>query len=327
MADHPSATLEAPGIRVPFALHPTNLEGAFTPAPLPEGFDLRTASAASLLKHGVLFRRPTPSDPPSIKALWNLVADRKWEQIVPVLEPQPGRTHVLRDRRKVADGSYTDSAWAGAVLDGTWVGAIGSWKIPTVSKAPEPQGDEGGWHSSSWVGLDGGSLGSNDVIQAGVEQHVDANGNATYVAWYEWFAPQEAGSPAYINQTNIANMPVQPGQEMTCWVSLNNGVGHLYFGNATTSKYVQLTLAAPPGASANGDTAEWIMEAPDGGEPISALPRFSPVVFTGAAACTADLASLGNADEADIYNIVDASGQTLTSVTLGNTEVTIDFIG
>ena len=68
--------------------------------------------------------------------------------------------------------------------------------IPTVSKPTEPQGTEGGWNSASWVGIDSantndGKFSSNDVLQAGVEQRVDARGNANYTAWFEWFAPTQ----------------------------------------------------------------------------------------------------------------------------------------
>lgn len=236
-----------------------------------------------MLQQGIMFRKPVASDPPAAHTLWDTIASRKWVQVVPEFEPQPGKTHFLRrPPQKQTDGSFTGNAWSGAVLNGTWAGVIGAWTIPTVSTPPEPQGQEGGWHSSSWVGIDGGNSGSNDVIQAGIEQHVDANGTATYVAWYEWYAPIVPNSPSYVNQVNITSLPVKPGQQMSCFITLGNGIGHIQFGNVTTNQYVQLALAPPPGASANGDTAEWIMEAPDFGEPTSSLPRFTPVVFTGA---------------------------------------------
>jgi hypothetical protein len=96
----------------------------------------------------------------------------------------------------VSDQNFVNSAWAGAGIRGLgpWNGIIGIWKIPTVSQPSEPQGTEGGWNSSSWVGIDGFQVNliSNDVLQAGIQQKVDAQGNASYVAWYEWFAP---GSP------------------------------------------------------------------------------------------------------------------------------------
>ena len=85
---------------------------------------------------------------------------------------------------------------------------------PAVSRPPTPPGTSTpGWDSSSWVGIDG-TYGSNDVLQAGVQQLVSSNGDASYVAWYEWFAPQVSNSPPYIFQTNIANMQVSPSDEV-----------------------------------------------------------------------------------------------------------------
>jgi hypothetical protein len=104
----------------------------------------------------------------------------------PVFAPRIGRTHQLRGAKKVAEQNYTSNNWSGGVLPGTWSTTVGAWKIPTVSKPSEPQGQEGGWNSSSWIGLDG-TFGSNDVLQAGIEQRVAANGTASYVAWYEWW--------------------------------------------------------------------------------------------------------------------------------------------
>ena len=120
----------------------------------------------------------------------------------------------------MTEQNFVNSAWAGAgTRGGSWNGNIGFWLIPSVSKPPEPQGLEGGWNSSSWVGIDGFDIGlvSNDVLQAGIQQKVTANGQASYVAWFEWFAPQQPGSPPYIFQTNIANFPLSPGQDTRAW--------------------------------------------------------------------------------------------------------------
>ena len=180
------------------------------------------------------------------------------------------------------DGSYTGSQWAGAVIQGPWNGVIGFWVIPTVTIPTEPQGAEGGWNSSSWVGIDGfsapGYTGSNDVLQAGIQQHIDGGGNVSYVAWYEWFAPQQKSSPAYIFQTNITNFPVSPGQTVYCSAQYVNGSGYLYFANDTTGQHFSITLNAPPGANASGNSAEWIsVRGPlTTARPTSSLPKFTP---------------------------------------------------
>jgi hypothetical protein len=532
--------------------------------------------------------------------------------IIPILEPQIGKTHHLRGAKKISDTSYTSDNWAGGVLKGTWGTAVGSWSIPTVSKPTEGQGQEGGWNSSSWVGLDG-AYGSDDVLQAGVQQRVDGNGNASYVAWYEWWcgvqkqtlgdtsplspslaslngrlyiawkgdgndnlnvmyssdngqtfgnkytspetsprspaicahngnlyiawkgdgndnlnvaqvnlsgssitgfshkvtlgdtsplspslaslngrlylawkgdgndnlnvmyssnngqsfgnkytsgetSPQAPGlgvhnnnlyitwkgdgndnlnvaivdisgasitgfsqkvtlgdtsqlspclaslngrlylswkgdgndnlnvmyssnngqsfgnkyvspetspqfttlavnngslfigwkgdgndnlnvslvgidgsaitgftTPPYLYQTNITNFPVSPGNKVSCTVQYSNNVaGALTFTNQTTGKHFTITLVPPPGASFDGNCAEWIMEAPDGGYPNAALPKFTPVDFTGATA--SHNGTNGNPQNGDTWNIA-YNNKTLTSVKLASDEVTVSFAG
>ncbi|MGH3670222.1 MAG: hypothetical protein ACRDSH_06245, partial [Pseudonocardiaceae bacterium] len=67
----------------------------------------------------------------------------------------------------------------------------------------------------------------------------DASG---YVAWFEWFAPQQAGSPPYIFQTNISNFNVQPGQPMYCVIQYINGAGNAFLSNSADSPF-SITLA------------------------------------------------------------------------------------
>ena len=73
-------------------------------------------------------------------------------------------------------------------------------------------------------------------------------------------------------------------------------------------------LVPPPGAAFTGNTAEWIMEAPDFGEPISSLPKFSPLQFTGAQ-CSGPGGASGGPSQGDVWT-VSGFGTTLTAVTL-----------
>jgi hypothetical protein len=317
----------------PFPLTPTNIPGAYATPAWPDDLDVHNASAATLLKHGILWRRPEAGDDAEAVALWKNFFSRPWsakDRIVPHLEPQPGRTHVPVGLQKT-DAGFNTNNWAGGVLRGNFVSAFGTWLIPTVSKPTEPQGNEGGWNSSSWVGVDGfnvtGLISSNDVLQAGIEQRVDAQGNASYIAWYEWFAPAQTGSPPYIFQTNIPNFPVRPGQSINCSVQYlsNHQAGQITLANGSTGKSFSLILAPPPGANFSGNCIEWIMEAPDTGYPNSALPKFTPVRFNPAFGCNAQ----GNPTTAvsgDTVNI--KNGTTIvTSVQLAPSLVTIDFLG
>jgi hypothetical protein len=132
----------------------------------------------------------------------------------------------------------------------------------------------------------------------------------------------------YIDQTNITNFEVSPGEEVYCHVQYTNNkaAGWLLFANLDTGKHFSITLAPPPGASFSGQSVEWIMEAPDHGEPVSSLPRFSPVVFTSALASGANNTS-ANPASGDIFNIINAAGKTLTSTFVGTDEATITFTG
>jgi hypothetical protein len=318
--------------RNPYPVTPTNLTGVYKNPVAPDSFDPNTASQLDLARYGLLWRKPGPGDPPEVQQAWTRFFARKWraqDSIVPQSEPQVGVTHNLRKRpTRQTDGSYLGTVWSGAAANtGTWSNIIGYWTIPTVTKPSEPQGTEGGWNSSSWLGLDG-FFTSDDVLQAGVQQRVSASGVASYVAWYEWYAPLEANSPKYIYQTNISNFPVSPGQQVYCSVQYNGKTsGSIAFANETTGQHFAITLAPPPGATFNGSSYEWIMEAPDGGEPISSLPKFTPVAFTTALACNAGLTATGNPALADTLNIETDTGKVLTSVSVGTDTATIKFIG
>ena len=101
--------------------------------------------------------------------------------------------------------------------------------------------------------------------------------------------------------------------------------GLIYFANWTTGQNFSLTLVPPPGATFNGVSAEWIMEAPNGGEPGTALPSFTAVQFTDAFACTASQVT-GDPQNGDTWNIVNNAvnpAQTLTSVAVNSGSVTI----
>jgi hypothetical protein len=104
----------------------------------------------------------------------------------------------------------------------------------------------------------------------------------------------------------------------------DNTWGHIVFTNQTTNSYIAIWLVPPPGANFNGQSAEWIMEAPDGGTPNTELPKFTPVVFTDAFACGG---GDGDPQNADTTNVTDGAGTVVTSVSTGPDTVSIDFIG
>jgi hypothetical protein len=209
----------------------------------------------------------------------------------------------------------------GALSD-AWVLATGMWTVPAVSQPDLPSGAGGGWISSSWVGIDGS--GSNDVLQAGIEQQFD--GGAQYTAWYEWYAPSQDGSPDYVDQTNISNFPVSAGDSILCNIAYinNQTMGSVFLANLTSGIFFSIELDPPPGAAFLGNSIEWIVETPTFDGQYSALPAFSEVKFTAATGLNLNGVS-GNPQNGSIATIF-KNDVALTSTTLGDVSVTIDYL-
>jgi hypothetical protein len=112
------------------------------------------------------------------------------------------------------------------------------------------------------------------VLQGGVTAHVDAaTGAASYVAWFEWFVDlvdQSGAEPNCIYQTNLPPFyPVLTGDVISVAVGyLPAGAGFVSIFNAISvwafpyvNPMVSYYLAMPNGATPNGSSAEWIVEA------------------------------------------------------------------
>ena len=216
---------------LPFEVVPTNVEGAYATANLPTDHDVESPSRTTLLKRGIVFRKPGANDRPGVVKAWERAFGPQGlaeKAIVPVLQPQMGLTHHLRRPVAKVNTAFTGTQWAGSVVRGTWVSATGNWTVPTVSQPTEAQGTSGGWDSSSWVGIDGfngtGYTGSNDVLQAGVQQFVSARGVASYVAWFEWFVPTAAQGTI----TGISNGKTILGETTPMAPALTSLNGHIY---------------------------------------------------------------------------------------------------
>lgn len=323
---------EAFRAKIPYPLVATNLEGVYaSPAPSKD-FDPNKATACELVKNGLLWRRPCTKDVRALHCAWHKALSRSWPEngrILPELHPQLGRTHALeKPMKRIADTHFASPAWAGAGTRGaSWTGVIGFWKIPMVAKSEDSERPAAG-RMSTWIGLDGFDAGpgmaAGGMLLAGTEQHFNACGVPFCAAWFTWEAPAREGSPPYIFQTNIANFPVGPGQQIFCSVQyIGTMAGYIYFANETTGQHLSITLAPPPGATFGGNSAQWIVEVPGSREPTQAPLRSSPVVFTSAIACGSS-GALANPQTADRVNIEDATG-VRTSVAVGDYAAAIEF--
>ena len=330
--------------KLPYELIPTNIEGAFTRRHSPlSGFDPNNASASELKEHGIFVPRPSETDPPELQAAWQRAFAKHWRPedfIIPKLECGRGITRNKKASVK-ANSDITSKAWSGVSIAGIWAAVFGTWIVPTVSKPLEAPGVDGGWGSTSWIGIDG-AYQSTDVLQTGVHQFVKPDGSAFYEAWYEWWVPPPAGQQAWSTSTlpqgypyilpTPLNIPVKAGDRVSCYVQyINRIAGGIFFGNETTGQHTGLTLMPPPRSTFSGESAEWIMEdSPGIGEPTISLPHFEDVKFTSAFAFGADGHTIGNPITGDIWTIENHSAnqpKKLTSTTLSNEAVTIHFAG
>jgi len=327
--------------KIPFPVVPTNLKGAYSVIAPPDDFDPNTASPSELVKNGIFWRRPAATDSPALREAWQKAFSHKWlakDREVPVFQPGVRRTHVLkRPPKKIADANYLTFNWAGAATlsGGPYTGAVGMWKVPSVLRPPWPpsgSGDPDAYMSSSWIGLDGYNISvdnSNDVLQSGVGQDIDGNGHAHYNAWYEWFVDIDVEKnigPKYVSEVSIPTVPVKAGDEIFVSVQyIGKSFGYIWLANRTTGKHFAIVLAPPPNADFAGNTVEWIMEDPNGGEDYTSLAKFTPVIFTSAIACTA-AGGTSNPENCDTLNIYTSGERVLTSTDLENYSAAISCV-
>jgi hypothetical protein len=207
------------------------------------------------------------------------------------------------------------SNWSGYAINaskGQVTAVGGSWVVPAVSGT-------NGQDSSTWVGIDG-STGGSTVEQIGTQQVIQ-NGQATYVAWYEFFGDQSPSGqkgPAY-NQVNIP-MNIQAGDSITATVELFSGSSSFdffmqdtpaygrptqYFSQILTTQYVAPQLS----------TAEWIMETPGANGQPTQSPSFGSVTFSRAWATVAG--NTGPIDSFPNNSAISHSSGSVTEATPG----------
>jgi hypothetical protein len=331
----------------PFKLTPTNLPGAYAVPPPPSGFDLAKATSAQLKKYGFPFSRPTARAHPAAIEAWKRATSHKWrveDWIIPELEAVPGKSHHCR--RSPKPNNNNSPFWSGAVVtepNGNFNGVNAVWFVPTISQPTEAQGQDGGWDSSSWGGIDGWT--SGDLLQAGVQQHLPGPGaTPQYVVWYQWWIAPPTNPPPgpvdqngyplawlkkypYMYQVNIKNFPVTAGHQVSCSIVYReNAAGTVQMANWTIGANFIINLKPPPTVQFAANSAEWIMEAPNGGWPNTSLPKFTQIQFGNAFATIPNCPSAGLPGNGTILNMVE-NGIPVASASANDTEVTINFTG
>lgn len=171
----------------------------------------------------------------------------------PSTEPVPG----------VPDNQDTSHNWAGyAATGGTFTAVSATWTVPQASN------DSSFGVDATWVGI--GGVQSRDLIQAGTQQTVNANGRVQYQAWLELLP--RASRPV--------QLPVHAGDSVS--VALTEQAPdswQIAFTNNTTGRTYSTSV---PYASSHS-SAEWVEEAPSaGGRGLLPLDNFGSIQFNGA---------------------------------------------
>ena len=180
-----------------------------------------------------------------------------------------------------ANQSFNWSGYQQGVLEkGTPFHSVSAdWIVPRAK--PHRTGEAE--YSSSWIGIGGGCLDTScttsddTLIQAGIEQDVDAAGQAQYYAWWEAIpAPLVAVDlvirPGDLVHVDIAESAVTPG----IWT--------ITIADRTTGGAFSITL---PYTSTYA-TVEWVIETPvvitESGISVGPMPDLATVRFDNATA-------------------------------------------
>ena len=353
--------------KLPFHLAPTSLPGVYTAVPPPKGTDLTYASRTTLLRHGITIGRPDPDRDPKRFALWRRFVNEIWTEenyVAPTFEAAKSTPHGMKGGVRQPEGPIkTSGGWSGAVLlakpfKTQWVGAMGMWTVPEVSPPTTPVDIYTGvWQSSCWVGLDGGAgvipgTTTTDVLQAGTSQNVvQSTGKPAYYAWFEWVVAGVTACPDpnpdlpdYVCPQTITSVPVQAGHEISVVIQYGQkggtpsptppagpySCGQVVLTNLTTGQTSGFLYLIPPqGASFAGESAEWIVECPDG-LARGTLPKFSSVTFQSCAACNVGDAPPAGEIGVELQKAVpvvfeDFEGNVETSVIASGPTVTVNY--
>ena len=182
-----------------------------------------------------------------------------------------------------ANESFNWSGYVqGALEKNTTFHAIsGEWVVPKAKQRRVGEAE----YSSTWIGIGGGCLDTSctltdaTLIQAGIDQDVDAAGNADYYAWWETIpAPS----------VRIPDLLVRAGDRVRVTIvesPLTPGVWTIAISDLSTGDPFSITLPYP---STYG-SAEWILETPvavsnSGAVTVGPMPDLSVVGFDAATA-------------------------------------------
>jgi hypothetical protein len=198
-----------------------------------------------------------------------------------------------------------------------------NWHVPTVMKPTKLYSADGSYDSAAWVGLGGTNWNNSNynrtiahpLIQAGTEQDILSNGNASYYFWCQ-IVPQQPTEMKFITPTTgTPAIPIKPGDEVAAAVFWAPGTNSAVLGvcNWTTNTCISFNVL---NVNEPSNTTEWIVEAPSIDNVIQPLADFKPHVdfFNGCWVATIPR-STASTSESDIVTATSANEEMLGSIT------------
>jgi hypothetical protein len=268
---------EVPRSQVSHPIDPPVLEGVRIFELPPEGFDALEAPEESLQRYGFP-RRPDPKTEPELARLFKRAFSRPRSFLTPDLVVDPELTRLLGERRN--QPGFSSGNWGGAVVPTSAKTppnlAFAQFAVPTVLDVDPSVGvfQTEVLTAGFWVGI-GGYNGSKSLLQAGIgvtvtvepglAPFVPNRSSVSYWAWTEWWT----------NGYKVSNLEVFAGDVVSVLVCAPQpSNGFVMMENLRTDEIVSVGVSPPGAATANGPSAEWIVEA------LSArTPRFTPITF------------------------------------------------
>jgi len=285
-----------------------------TQAPVPpKGFNPVTASDAQLAQYGFP-PRPDPLSAPGSYSVWHeaVTVPRRIITGFQQTNMYAGPANILSEGPKVPGSTATgasSSNWSGyAVYSTNNPFKVVDTTVYGVFEVPFPQqafgSCSGGWdYAVEWVGLDG--WGSNDVLQAGVQNDAYCSGGTTsqyYSAWYEWYP---------YSWTNISGFPVSAGDIIYLYVwPTSSTTGEYYIVNLTAQYASEASFSAPNGTTLVGDSMEWITERPGINGSLATLSNYVNVPWYYATGY------VPKGDSSTQYSPADGHSGTIYSITM-----------
>lgn len=172
----------------------------------------------------------------------------------------------------ITQAQTTSTVWSGYVVAGTITSVSAEWRVPWVTANTINPGVN--QFLLNWTGIGGTGANSGNLVQAGTEEEVFANGIPSYSAWYELIPADLVMVGGTVLPGDI--MSVSLVCTTNCTVN-NAGTTWLITIQDVTQGW---TVTETPTYASALSTGEAISEAPSIGN-LHPLPNYGTTPFTG----------------------------------------------